>query len=91
MRTPVPRTTRNVPHQGVSRSQAIVQVCPLEGRLQVTHKQGAINGIRIIRWKGSSGLTSAQRSELRVGAPGAARSLRAGEMLQVCSVYCGVT
>ncbi|CAM9985587.1 unnamed protein product [Ectocarpus fasciculatus] len=68
--------------EGVSRSQAIVQVCPLEGRLQVTHKQGAINGIRIIRWKRSSGLTSAQRTELRVGAPGAARSLRAGEMLQ---------
>ncbi|CAB1121015.1 unnamed protein product [Ectocarpus sp. CCAP 1310/34] len=58
------------------------EVCPLEGRLQVTHKQGAINGIRIIRWKGSPGLTSAQRAELRIGAPGAARSLRAGEMLQ---------
>ncbi|CAN0511633.1 unnamed protein product, partial [Ectocarpus sp. 12 AP-2014] len=68
--------------EGVSRSQAIVQVCPLEGRLQVTHKQGAINGIRIIRWKGSPGLTSAQRAELRIGAPGAARSLRAGEILQ---------
>ncbi|CAN0210342.1 unnamed protein product, partial [Ectocarpus sp. 12 AP-2014] len=68
--------------EGVSRSQAIVQVCPLEGRLQVTHKQVAINGIRIIRWKGSPGLTSAQRAELRIGAPGAARSLRAGEMLQ---------
>ncbi len=56
---------------------------PPEGRVLVVHKRGAINGIRIVRWAGSPGVSPTQRAERRVNLAAAAKSLRAGELLQV--------
>lgn len=53
------------------------------GRVLVVHKQGAINGIRIVRWAGSPGITTAEKVERRTNPAAAAKALRAGQLLQV--------
>ena len=70
-------------HQGVSRSQATLKAYVPAGRVLVVHKQGAINGIRIVRWAGSPGITTAEKVERRANPAAAAKALRAGQLLQV--------
>eukprot|EP00903_Cladosiphon_okamuranus_P015361 g14187.t1 len=68
--------------EGVSRSQATLRVHVPAGRVLVVHKQGAINGIRIVRWAGSPGITKAEKVEWRANPAAAAKALRAGQLLQ---------
>lgn len=73
----------NLHHQGVSRSQATLKAYVPAGRVLVVHKRGAINGIRIVRWAGSPGITTAEKVERRANPAAAAKALRAGQLLQV--------
>ncbi|CAN0000511.1 unnamed protein product, partial [Scytosiphon promiscuus] len=68
--------------EGVSRSQATLKACVAEGRVLVTHKKGAVNGIRIVRWAGSAGITATEKAARRANTAGAAKALRSGELLQ---------
>lgn len=82
-----PFETRLDVEQGVSRSQVKLTAHPSEGRVLVGHKQGAINGIRIVRWSGSPGVTPADRAERRANPAAAAKTLRAGQLLQVTNRF----
>eukprot|EP00752_Nemacystus_decipiens_P006657 g5985.t1 len=68
--------------EGVSRSQATLKAYVPAGRVLVVHKHGAINGIRIIRWAASPGITTAEKVERRANPAAAAKALRAGQLLQ---------
>ena len=72
--------------QGISRSQATLRVCASTNRVLVTHRRGAVNGIRIIRWAGSPGLASDEKAARQAKTKTASPASAAAKVLKTSKV-----